>query len=389
MLSFEINFRSLLLLIAMVQGLVIAFLLLWRGNRQGRVQDFLLAGLLFFLACSLVTHFIGFMGVYDYMREAGHDLSFFPFSNNFTWGPLIWLYVQSVTDRHFRWSPRFYKHFLPALLYYVIHFGVWFLPQATKDVLFKQMPFWHMVTVLEASFYGFAFWYLRRSWLRYHDYRRLLDTEYSNMGQVTLAWLRNFIYGFCAYFGIDLCFGITGIFVSVGYTEAYWLELIRAIHLYYISVTGWAFAQKSLVPFQYLETRAAEVATQQHLPTEKMPPKPLIAPDELANRRQRLEQYMQSEKPWLDADLTLSQLSSQLSLNTTQLSYLVNQGFEKNFNDFVNHYRVEAVKQKMNDPSAAHLSLLGIAFECGFNSKATFNRAFKKLTGSAPTAFSA
>jgi len=69
------------------------------------------------------------------------------------------------------------------------------------------------------------------------------------------------------------------------------------------------------------------------------------------------------------------------------MSYLVNAGFGKNFNDFINSYRVEEVKRKVNDPATAHLSLLGVAFDCGFNSKATFNRAFKKLTGMAPWTF--
>ena len=62
--------------------------------------------------------------------------------------------------------------------------------------------------------------------------------------------------------------------------------------------------------------------------------------------------------------------------------------FNKNFNEFINHYRVEACKAKILAGETIHLSLLGIAFECGFNSKATFNRTFKKLTGSTPSQFS-
>jgi AraC-like DNA-binding protein len=69
------------------------------------------------------------------------------------------------------------------------------------------------------------------------------------------------------------------------------------------------------------------------------------------------------------------------------LSAAINQAYGKNFNDFVNTYRVEAVKKMLNDESVQHLSLLGIAYECGFNSKSTFNRAFKKATGVAPSAY--
>jgi AraC-like DNA-binding protein len=86
--------------------------------------------------------------------------------------------------------------------------------------------------------------------------------------------------------------------------------------------------------------------------------------------------------------LTLSVLAERIGLNASQLSYLVNNGFQQNFNDFVNTYRVEEVKRKLNLPDYQHLSLLGVAFESGFNSKATFNRAFKKLTGNAPSQYS-
>ena len=76
-----------------------------------------------------------------------------------------------------------------------------------------------------------------------------------------------------------------------------------------------------------------------------------------------------------------------MKISPAHLSKVVNSGLDKNFNDFVNGYRVEAVKNKMSDPSTAHLTLLGIAYECGFNSKATFNRAFKKHAGVSPSAF--
>ena len=66
------------------------------------------------------------------------------------------------------------------------------------------------------------------------------------------------------------------------------------------------------------------------------------------------------------------------------LSAVINSGFSKNFNDFVNEFRVNVFKEKIKDPKLQHLTLLAIAFDCGFNSKATFNRSFKKATGLSP-----
>jgi len=390
LLELELNLRSLLLLIAMVQGIVIAVLLLWRGFRQRRVEDYFLAGLLCFLTFSLIEHFLGFMGVYDNMRERGQDITFFPFSNKLTWGPLIWYYVLGLTDGNFRWKRRYYGHFLPALLYYAFHLGVWGLPPSVKGSLFGQLWFWQISLGVEIAFYLLAFWYLWMVLRRYQAYRQLVDAEYSNTSQIMLTWLRNFIYGFFIYLCFDLVFNLIGLVSNFGYNDAYWLELIRAIHLYYISVTGWAFAQKTIVPFHVLEKSApiADAAAGQTEPsTAKVTGKTPISSETLEVYRHQLAQFMEKEQPWLDAELTLSQLATKISLNTSQLSYLINSGFDKNFNDFVNNYRVEAVKQKMRDPALAHLSLLGVAFECGFNSKATFNRAFKKNTGASPSAY--
>jgi AraC-like DNA-binding protein len=381
-LEFSINLRSLLLLIAMLQGLLIAGLLVYRGLRGKRTQDFLLALLLFFLACSLIEHFIGFMGVYDYMREQGHDLTYFPFSNNFMWGPLIWLYVQAVTDADFKWQRRHLVHFLAPALFYVLHFSIWLLPQNVKFAYFGSRFSLIEQTLVDATFYVLIFQYMYRSLRRYNEYRRLVDAEYSNTARLTLAWLRNFIYGFWAYLAIDFCFALINLVTPLHYVEYYWLQLIRAAHLYYISVTGWAFAQKLEVHYDALERREAPIV-QELAPAAKG----LFSDEELKTRSAQLMDFMSEQRPWLDPELTLSQLAARTNLNTSQLSYLINAGFGKNFNDFVNAFRVEECKRKMYDPDNKHLSLLGVAFECGFNSKATFNRAFKKVTGSAPSAF--
>ena len=69
------------------------------------------------------------------------------------------------------------------------------------------------------------------------------------------------------------------------------------------------------------------------------------------------------------------------------LSQVINVGARRNFNDFVNEYRVDEFKRQVRNPANAHLSFLGLALDCGFNSKATFNRAFKKFTGLSPKEF--
>jgi AraC-like DNA-binding protein len=101
----------------------------------------------------------------------------------------------------------------------------------------------------------------------------------------------------------------------------------------------------------------------------------------------KLSSYFQKEEPYLQPDITLSELATRLHTNTSVLSAAINTGFGKNFNDFVNQYRVDAFLAKMQSGEMKHFTLLAIAFECGFNSKATFNRAVKKATGKSPSEF--
>ena len=98
-----------------------------------------------------------------------------------------------------------------------------------------------------------------------------------------------------------------------------------------------------------------------------------------------LKNLMEQEKPYLNPELNLADLADMAKMNRAQLSETINAGFGKNFNDFVNQYRVNAFKKMLAENHQDRLSLLGIALECGFNSKATFNRVFKKLTNLSPT----
>ena len=101
----------------------------------------------------------------------------------------------------------------------------------------------------------------------------------------------------------------------------------------------------------------------------------------------KIASYMKTEKPYLNPDLNLSDLANSLDMNRAQLSQIINSGFQKNFNDFINEYRVNTFKEKLNLGEHEQLSLLGVAYDSGFNSKATFNRVFKKITQTSPSEY--
>ena len=100
-----------------------------------------------------------------------------------------------------------------------------------------------------------------------------------------------------------------------------------------------------------------------------------------------LKNLMELEAVYLDQDLTLRSLAESVDLHPNKLSWLINEHIGKNFNEYVNTYRLEAFKQRALDPTNSHLTLLGLAYESGFNSKTAFNTVFKKLVGMTPKAF--
>ena len=101
----------------------------------------------------------------------------------------------------------------------------------------------------------------------------------------------------------------------------------------------------------------------------------------------KLLQLIEKEQPYLDPDLSLRLLAQQLQLHPNQLSWLLNAGFGKNFNEFINYYRLEAFKQAAKDPQNSSLTIMSIAYDCGFNSKTVFNTYFKKKMGMTPKQF--
>ena len=95
---------------------------------------------------------------------------------------------------------------------------------------------------------------------------------------------------------------------------------------------------------------------------------------------------MEKDKIYKNQDLNLNNLSAYLNEKPYLTTKCLNIIFEKKFSDYVNQYRIIELKELLKEPSNKNLTLLALAFDAGFNSKASFNRAVKKLTGNAPSA---
>lgn len=114
---------------------------------------------------------------------------------------------------------------------------------------------------------------------------------------------------------------------------------------------------------------------------------PITDRSDAREKARRLKETVAINRFYADAELTLTTLALKLSIHPHDLSHIINVGLEKNFSDFINEFRVREVSRKMQDPASDKLTLLGIAYESGFNSKRTFNRVFKEITGKTPVEY--
>jgi AraC-like DNA-binding protein len=114
---------------------------------------------------------------------------------------------------------------------------------------------------------------------------------------------------------------------------------------------------------------------------------PVLDEETVSAYTEKLLVFMKDEQAFLNPGLSLRGLAEQVEIHPNQLSWLLNQQLKQNFNEFINHHRVEHFKKLARDPANAHISLIGLAYESGFNSKTVFNTCFKKETGMTPSQY--
>ena len=371
------NPRSIILFICILQGVIFAALLFFRYLRSKKSADFWLASLLILLCSGLITPFIGFANVYD----RNQWLTYFPFGITYGYSVCIWFYVLTLTNAKRKFEPKDWLLFIPSLVYLIFRFYLFAQNLEFKSGFNKNyyQPLVNPFVAVTEFAWNFAVLYFTIK--HYRKYRAWLDENFSDTEKIKFDWLRNFLYIFTFVFVLSAVFDLTGSFISpLSYVQYFYFELVLAFVTYYLAIAGYLRSQTIAVNFTEAEVEKIEAAA-----TEDK--KPLLPADELETLKAKLQNLMRNEKPFLDSQLTLSVLAKQLGVNATVLSYVINNGFDRNFNDFVNEFRVNEVKNKLDGGAAENSNLLGIALDSGFNSKATFNRAFKKFTGASPKEF--
>ncbi|WP_375446484.1 helix-turn-helix domain-containing protein [uncultured Fibrella sp.] len=397
-MTFYFSAYSTPLLFGFVQGWVYAILLWVRGYREERLSDKLLGLVLVALCFEIWVYMLGFGGIEILWRQ----LEFVPRDLGYLLGPLIYFYLKSQFDSSFRFRPADAWHALPFVIHSVYHFVVFaqgpaFVQQWETNVHNPLQIGLIEYVVLMVQQYLYLYWSFRL----YRGYRQWIKHQFSETDTISFKWYRNFLIALLTTATFSLTVALIDMWLDLSFWQDWWGNLAAVVLIYYVSIQGYAQVQATrkllftsdlpdnapVIPV--LETAETGAGGLANVPVaEALVKEPILLTD-LPERLSALLNYMSREKPYLEPDLALPDLARRLYTNPVMLSQVINAGAGKNFNDFVNEYRVEEFKQQVRDPANAHLSFLGLALDCGFNSKATFNRAFKKFTGTSPKEFAA
>ena len=351
------------------QGVFVVLLLNNKSVRKSRANLFL--SILLIVLSFSIAHILFAGEVINHLSVQVYSIGDPTF---YLIAPLLWFYTNELTGHRVKWTWNLLLHFLPFLM--IIIFSLSFRSINSEQVLtflynhhrlFKIL-FW-ITLVIQFSWYQVL---VRRRWI---TYQKFIQDEVSNKEGVYITWVRFFMIVFLL---INLFF-LFGLFAAIHLEGDAWLTKTTAL---IFSLSVFALGYKGILQKELFqkedEIRPGNMAALASETTENRTDEKMI---------RRLLDYMEEKKPYLDPELTLSNLAKDLNISRSQLSILINAGIGDNFYDFINKYRVEQVKKLMTDPQMKNFNMLGIALEAGFKSKSTFNLIFKRFTGLTPSEY--
>lgn len=355
----------------------IMFLLLTKRGKD--LSDNVLMVWMFFIGLHLASYHAYSVGLWDrfpHLVGTGHPLPY-------VHGPMLYLYVACSLRSSQRLVWTDFLHFLPFVLTYAAMMPFFFgYTAAEKHAIDMGAPCVYDGFMM-ASVVGFLASGLTYSIVSYRlllRRRRIIDNNFSADDRIRLTWLRYCIVGVWAIYGIStVVYSIFDVGQIVG---GFNVDVIAyLILIVFVALIGFFGVRYRGI---FVSGTAAIVAEAPPAPEYRKSGLRDDAAEELAARLLRV---MQTDRPYLDPRLSLSALAAQMDVSPNILSQVINQRIGRNFSDFVNAYRVDEFKRNMASPRFAGFSIMAVAFESGFNSKTSFNTAFKKLTGITPSQF--
>jgi AraC-like DNA-binding protein len=357
-------------LLGAVQSFFIATLFI--GKKDINQPQRILVGIFLIVGLLLLDHYLELsLVLFQYPHLLG-----ITYSLPLLLGPILLLYTMlSIQKETFSIQLFLLKHLWPFLAANAFLFSsYYFLSAPAKLAYYEQqsinasIPIVTIELLLVLSIPVYSIW----SIALIQRYRKVLRDEFSYTENITMKWWEVILICFVLLSIVSVGLNIISDGIPIiGYQLADSITMGGlTIAIFFIGYYG--IKQKAIYPMQ---DRQPEQKTTL--------PKMEIDPGSL----QEIVDALEKDQLYRNSTLTLREMSEHLGTTENKLSYLINNGLNKSFYDLINEYRVEEVKRLLLDDGYRHLSILGIAFESGFNSKSSFQNVFRKHTGMTPSQY--
>ncbi len=298
--------------------------------------------------------------------------------------PVFYLYVLSVSYSDFKLTPKYLIHLLPFLIVNVILLPRFYsVDTASKIDFITNRQNMIELQINHILFHLQIIVYFTAVFLQLKKTKNLYLENYAGTNINSYKWLFQFTIVLTILYSIAL---LKNIFKFSDYPNASeWIKIgILVLQLF---IVCWYLYKALNHPdlFRNVDSKLKLVST---IISEEKNDEPEI-PDENKNNEDivKLKKFMTEEKPFLDPSLTIQDIAKEMNVPVRDLSVLINHQLGQHFYDFVNIYRIEYAKEILKDPTKNKVTILEILYEAGFNSKSSFNTAFKKHTGNTPTEY--
>ncbi len=309
----------------------------------------------------------------------------------FTYGPLMFLYAKMMTEDTPSFNPQYLWHFVPFMVFLFISLLFLDKPvmEGTKGFLITDR------FISLRIIYGFSFFisitaYSVATFLVIHRHQNNLKKMISySSAKVTLQWLVGLSVTFYLSYLLVFVFGLIDILLNFMPFDPYELSFLG------LTVFAFLFGFYGVKQPGIFEEIDGHIETPQEINSTayretnsngKYQRSSLKAKD-IENIKGEIMEYMDREKPYLNRELTISDVAADLKIPRHFITEVINNHMGKNFYYLINEYRVEEAKKRLNDPKYSNLTILAIAYDSGFNSKSAFNTIFKDLTGMTPSQY--
>jgi AraC-like DNA-binding protein len=301
-------------------------------------------------------------------------------------GPFLFLYTNALTKQNQN-KKIYLLHFLPFVLTLVSLLPFFLLTPQQKIIVYQNegAEYATLMAVIYSGILLSGVLYTLLSMLKLEKHRRTIADQFSFTEKINLKWL--------SY----LAAGSTIIWLLVIFSDDQYV--FSAIVIYVIFIGYFGIKQVGIFTNRTHLEDEPSITLPIHEPRINSPlvekpekekikyEKSGLTQEELQSIHKNLKEVMQNEKLFKNPELTLAELAQRINTHANTLSQVINSIEQKTFYDYINLLRIEEFKKEVSLSENQKFTLLSLAFECGFNSKTSFNRNFKKATNLSPTEF--